>query len=81
MLARTGKTLAEHQARTIESYANLTALSPGIPWLPVLQGWRADDYRSHAQQYADAGFDMRAAPRPATDENGPRQLDLPGAYS
>ncbi len=63
MLDRTGKTIADHQVLTIESYANLVAIAPSVPWLPVLQGWHADDYRSHAEQYAAAGFDLRAAPR------------------
>ncbi len=63
MLAKTGKSIAYHQAKTIESYVTLTALYPRIPWLPVVQGWQADDYRSHVDQYAAAGIELRAAPR------------------
>ncbi len=62
MLAKTGKTIAEHQALTIESFANLRALAPGISWTPVLQGWHPDDYEAHAQQYRDAGFDLSREP-------------------
>lgn len=63
MLAKTGLAIADHQARTIESYANLTAIAPEIPWMPVVQGWRVDDYLSHVEQYAAAGFDLRACDR------------------
>lgn len=63
MLARTGKTVADHQSLTIESYSNLIAIAPHIPWLPVVQGWHVDDYLSHVEQYAAAGFDLRACAR------------------
>lgn len=63
MLARTRKTIAEHQALTIESYVNLKAYKPHIPWMPVLQGWHPDDYRAHVEQYATAGIDLRLQPR------------------
>lgn len=62
MLAKTGKTIAEHQALTIESYATLRDLAPSIAWAPVLQGWRVEDYLAHARAYADAGFDLGEAP-------------------
>lgn len=62
MLAKTGKTIAEHQTLTIESFANLRALAPEIAWTPVLQGWHPDDYEAHAQQYRSAGFDLSHEP-------------------
>lgn len=63
MLARTGKTIVDHQALTIESYTNLVAIAPAVPWMPVLQGWHVDDYISHAEQYTAAGVDLRACER------------------
>lgn len=62
ILAKTGKTIAEHQARTIASYLDLKALDPSAPWTPVLQGWKLDDYLSHAEQYAAAGIDLPSLP-------------------
>jgi hypothetical protein len=56
MLAKTGKTVAEHQALTIESVVTLRAIAPYVPWLPVLQGWHVDDYLSHIEQYRAAGI-------------------------
>lgn len=61
--AKTGKTIREHQELTIESYANLRAIAPDVPWLPVLQGWHPDDYEAHFEMYQRAGFDLRSAPR------------------
>lgn len=60
--AKTGKTVAEHQARTIESFTTLKAVAPEIPWMPVLQGWECDDYLDHIEQYASAGVDLTTEP-------------------
>lgn len=77
MLDRTGLTLAEHQARTVDSYLELRELAPAVPWAPVIQGWRQRDYHDHVRQYVNAGVDLSAAPvvgvgsicrRQATDE-------------
>jgi hypothetical protein len=62
VLAKTGRTLREHQQRTVESYGELRVLAPDVPWLPVLQGWAPDDYLDHLEQYQRAGFDLRRAP-------------------
>lgn len=58
----TGRTIEEHQARTIESYLRLRGLAPDIPWAPVLQGWTVGDYQYHAAAYERAGVDLRAVP-------------------
>lgn len=34
-----------------------------LDWIPVLQGWDADDYRIHELMYQDAGVDLAAAVR------------------
>ena len=62
VLAKTGLTIEEHQARTIESCLVLRGLAPEVPWAPVLQGFAQDDYHRHAEQYAAAGIDLGAAP-------------------
>jgi hypothetical protein len=62
VLEKTGKTVADHQALTIRSYADLTDAAPELPWVPVLQGWAADDYLRHADDYQRAGFDLSVLP-------------------
>lgn len=58
MLAKTGMTIAEHQALTIERYDALVAalerLFDGVvpfPVLPVLQGYAPEDYIRHVEAY------------------------------
>ncbi len=62
MLEKTGLTVPEHQARTVESYLRLTDLAPDVPWAPVLQGWTMGDYERHVDAYTAAGVDLRALP-------------------
>lgn len=52
VLARTGLTLADHQRLTIERYdAIRDALGEDIYLMPVLQGYRPQEYVDHIQQY------------------------------
>ncbi|HEY2957670.1 MAG TPA: hypothetical protein VGM21_05615, partial [Actinomycetota bacterium] len=44
MLARTGLSVAEHRAATVDNYCTLRQLAPGLPFIPVVQGWRLSDY-------------------------------------
>jgi hypothetical protein len=62
ILGQTGKTIREHQDRTIESYLTLRSLAPRVPWAPVLQGWTPGDYVRHHFSYAAAGIDLRRQP-------------------
>jgi hypothetical protein len=62
VLAKTGKTVGEHQALTIASYLNLRELAPSLPWAPVLQGWAIDDYLDHVEQYRRSGVDLASEP-------------------
>lgn len=62
MLAKTGKTVGEHQRLTVENYVRLRSMAPQLPFVPVLQGWRLDDYRRCADAYARAGIDLTAEP-------------------
>jgi hypothetical protein len=56
MLARTGKTVREHQYLTVANYLELKDF--GLPIIPVLQGWDPQDYVRHVELYADAGVDL-----------------------
>jgi hypothetical protein len=58
--AKTGKTIAQHQALTIASVLELRSLAPEIGWAPVLQGYVLGDYLQHIEDYARAGIDLRA---------------------
>lgn len=59
---QTGKTVLEHQYRTMMSYFQLRDLAPEVPWAPVLQGWSPGDYLDHAEQYEQQGVDLRKFP-------------------
>ncbi len=68
ILADTGLTVAEHQARTLRSYIELCDISNrypgfGVRWVPVLQGWSMGDYFRHLEAYDKAGVDLRAPGR------------------
>lgn len=79
MLEKTGKTIRDHQMLTIESYTNLVAIAPSIRWLPVLQGWHADDYERHVEMYADAGVNLRELARVGVGSVCRRQATKDGA--
>lgn len=61
-LARTGKTIEEHQRLSIRSYLDLTEIAPDLPWVPVIQGWTRDDYLRCADLYEAEGVDLAALP-------------------
>lgn len=63
MLERTGLTVADHQRFTVENYLELRALGDCLPFIPVLQGWRRDDYLRHVDMYEAAGVDLAALSR------------------
>lgn len=62
ILAKTGLTIAEHQARTIQSFLDLNELAPDVPWVPVLQGWRGTDYLRHVDAYEKANIPLASQP-------------------
>jgi hypothetical protein len=62
MLARTGLTVAEHQARTVDNYCRLRQLAPGLPVIPVVQGWDLPSYLACVDRYAANGVDLTAVP-------------------
>jgi len=59
----TGKTVREHQERTVQNYLDLIAIEPDLPWVPVLQGYALDEYHECADLYASAGVELEAAHR------------------
>lgn len=67
ILARTGLTVDEHQARTVENFLTLVKLWPeysdaDCPFMPVLQGWTLTDYEACAGRYAAAGIALDEYP-------------------
>ena len=58
MLAATGRSLRWHQLRTAANYRALRRLAPGVPWLPMLQGWSPADYLRHVEMYRAGGVDL-----------------------
>lgn len=59
--AKTGRTVAEHQALTTDNYLTLTELGPELPIIPVIQGHRVHEYLDHVALYRAAGVDLNAA--------------------
>jgi len=58
MLAKTGKSVAEHQSLTVQNYLELKSRAPELPWFPVLQGWWPADYLRHIEAYSRAGVEL-----------------------
>ena len=54
VLAETGKTVAEHQQLTIERYLELIPLIRTTYIMPVLQGYRPEEYATHVRAYGSA---------------------------
>lgn len=63
VLAKTRKTIAEHQRRTVENYLELQDLGPQIPWLPVIQGYRIEQYLECVELYDRMGVDLKLSTR------------------
>ncbi|MBS2962102.1 hypothetical protein KGA66_03515 [Actinocrinis puniceicyclus] len=62
MLAKTGLSVTEHQARTVGNYLRLRELAPDLPFVPVLQGWVLPDYLACLRRYERAGIDLATLP-------------------
>ena len=61
ILAKTGRSVAFHQAATVASVLELRARVGSIV-IPVLQGWDLSDYVACAERYHDNGLDLAAEP-------------------
>lgn len=79
ILSKTGRSVAEHQQRTIDSLFELRSIEPSVPWFPVLQGWTEDDYLRHVDVYAARGVDLRRERVVAVGSICRRQGTLEGA--
>lgn len=53
VLEVTGLTVREHQRRTIRYYLALRWCDPGVYVMPVLQGYRTEDYLQHLEDYGN----------------------------
>lgn len=62
MVEKTGLSVEEHQSRTIENYLALRRIAPEIPWIPVLQGFRHDDYIRHVGEWEKVGVNLPLLP-------------------
>lgn len=62
VLRRTGLSVAEHQQRTTDNYLELRDLASDLPFIPVLQGYRPDEYHRHVDAYDRAGVDLTREP-------------------
>jgi hypothetical protein len=62
VFAGTGLDVAEHQRRTVANFLHLRDLAPDLPFIPVLQGYTADEYQACADLYAAVGIDLTTAP-------------------
>jgi hypothetical protein len=60
--ARTGLTVEQHQANTVDNYVRLRSMAPDLPFIPVLQGWTMADYLRCVDLYGAAGVDLTAEP-------------------
>lgn len=58
ILAKTGGTIRQHQARTVRSFLELA--DAGLPVIPVLQGFELDDYIRCWERYERAGIHLRS---------------------
>lgn len=61
-LEKTRLSIREHQERSVESYLMLAELAPGVPWIPVIQGWGVDDYLACVDLYQSAGIPLQSLP-------------------
>ena len=58
LLQKSGLSVKRHQELTVDSYEELLALDPSLPWVPVLQGWEPSDYLRHLDLYQARGHDL-----------------------
>ncbi|TMC48786.1 MAG: hypothetical protein E6J20_18635, partial [Chloroflexi bacterium] len=61
IVAKTGLTVLEHQARTVDNFLQLRAELGGLV-IPVIQGYGPRDYDRCIGRYQDNGVDLAAEP-------------------
>ena len=62
IIAKTGKSVREHQELTVQNYLWLRDELVGFPVVPVLQGFSEDEYHACAAMYASAGVRLEQYP-------------------
>jgi hypothetical protein len=62
ILAKTGLTIAEHQARTVGNYLDLKSADDSLDIIPAVQGQTVADYERCLALYDRAGIDLTALP-------------------
>lgn len=62
ILAKTGLTVAEHQARTVGNYLDLMSIDDTLNVIPVVQGQTIADYEHCLTLYNRAGIDLATRP-------------------
>jgi len=75
VLAKTGKTVLEHQQLTLENYFELQHLAPRVKWVPMLQGSSRDDYLRHVEMHEEAGVVLEELDTVGIGSVAPRQSD------
>lgn len=58
IIEKSGLSVQEHQARTVENFLELRSLAPDLPIVPVVQGWKPSDYLDHVRMFRDSGIDL-----------------------
>lgn len=62
IVAKTGRSVLEHQHATVASVLDLRASVEGVQIVPVLQGWHLGDYVRCVDLYDAAGVDLTREP-------------------
>lgn len=73
VLAKTGRTVEDHQKLTLESYFELQHLAPRVKWTPILQGSSKDDYLRHVEMHEEAGVKLEELDVVGVGSVAPRQ--------
>ncbi len=57
-----GLSVDEHQRLTLDSLIEMRQRAPWLPTVPILQGWRRQDYIRHLHMHEAAGIDLSREP-------------------
>lgn len=62
ILAKTGKTVSQHQHLTVDNFSRLRDQNPDLKFIPVLQGFTEAEYHDCALLYEQAGHALTREP-------------------
>lgn len=60
ILKKTGLNIKKHQELTCQSYLTLKELAPDVNFIPVIQGWKMQDYFRHIDLYDYYNIDLKS---------------------